>query len=198
MEAAMSSRTVLSHEFSRVFKRADLARSNGEETIVATPDECAAVAERVGLVAINALSGRLELTPWRRNGIAVTGTLQAEVVQTCVVSLEEFTETVHEQLSARFTDEHDPILKQTAQQASEVVIDPLDEDPPEILNDDGADLGELVVEHLAIALPSHPRRPGVHLSEVVAESPAAELLENDKPPSPFAVLERLKQPEDKD
>lgn len=194
----MTSRSNSTNEFSRVFKRIDLTRSSGKETIVATADECAAVARRLGLVAINELSACLEISPWRRNGIIVSGTLRAVIVQTCVVSLEDFAETVEEQLSTRFTDENDPILTRTVDQPSDVVIDPLDEDPPEILIDDGADLGELVVEHLAVALPSHPRRPGVDLNEVVPEILAGEVLSDSKPPSPFAVLETLKQRQDPD
>ena len=37
------------------------------------------------------------------------------------------------------------------------------------------DLGEVMVEALALALPPYPRAPGVELGEVVATEPGAEV-----------------------
>lgn len=187
------------NEFSRIVRRADLALPERYELIVATPDECAAVAQRLGLVAVTALSARLTIKPWRRNGLAVTGRLEADIVQTCVVSLEDFASTVqHDDVAARFAEQDDPVLAQGRDPKPEIVIEPLAEDAPEIMPSGGVDLGELVVEHLAICLDSHPRRRGVEFSDEFADTANAGGGQERKPDSPFAVLESLKRTGDAD
>src|SRR3546814_2875701 len=46
---------------------------------------------------------------------------------------------------------------------SEIVIDPSADDPAEVLPAEGLDLGELVVQELAVALDPYPRAPGAEI-----------------------------------
>ena len=89
------------------------------------------------------------------------------MVQTCVVSLDEFESVVQEDFAIRFV----PAGQETD------AMDPEAED--EILFDGTMlDLGEAAAEQLGLALDPYPRQPGVELPE----------LEMDGEPHPFAAL----------
>ena len=114
----------------------------------ASPAECDALARRLGLPAIRALTCRFRLRPQAGGAIAATGTLRARVVQVCVATLEEFAATVAEEFAVRFvpagTEQDDP--------------DPesVDEIP---FSGGRLDLGEAAAEQLALALDPYPRKP---------------------------------------
>jgi hypothetical protein len=183
------------NEFSRMFSRAGLRDAEVVLDVTATPDECSAVADRLGLIAIRELKARLRIVPWRRNGFAVAGEFRALVVQNCVVSLEPFDATVELPLAVRYTDAEDPVLRHVETPEGEILVDPVGDDDPEILVGSGADLGEFVVECLATALDPHPRRPGSDFGEVMADLPASVEPLEEAADNPFSVLERLKRPE---
>jgi uncharacterized metal-binding protein YceD (DUF177 family) len=139
-------------------------------TVRATPEECAAVAARMGLPAIQSLECRFEL---KRDiddySVLAEGRLRAEVIQTCVTSAEDFAAKVEEAFSLRFVpaggerDDPDPDLP--------------DEIPYE---GDTIDLGEATAEQLGLALDPWPRIEGATVLAV----------EHVDENSPFAVLAR--------
>jgi uncharacterized metal-binding protein YceD (DUF177 family) len=89
------------------------------------------------------------------------GHLQAGVVQTCVVSLEDFAAAVEERFTVVFVP------------AGEENEDDDPEAPDEIAYKDGVlDLGEAASEQLALALDPYPRAPGAVLPGI--EGDAAE------------------------
>jgi len=145
--------------------------------IVATEAERAALAGRLGLVALDLLSARLS---WRREAgglICLEGELEAQVTQSCVVTLEP--------VAARVTDRFVRHFVQGAAPAEdEVVIDPEADDPAEPLGDGLVDAGEIVTQQLALALDPYPRAPGSALPAEAAQAAPAE--------SPFRVLAALK------
>src|SRR6516162_4287000 len=111
--------------------------------------ECSALAQRMKLAAIATLSCQFRLA-WDNDGTLIAhGHLLADVVQTCVVSLEDFAARVEE----RFTVRCVPEGKQSAD------FDP--EALDEVTYADGTlDLGEAAAEQLALALDPYPRAPG--------------------------------------
>lgn len=191
----MSEKTNHCNEFSRPFSRQDLLQSDKVLELVATPEECRLLAERLGVAGIARLTARLQISPWRRNGFAVSGEFSASVIQTCVVSLDEFSSEIQQSVSARFTDAGDPVLERTSANQEEVVIDPFDDDEPEILHKGSADLGEFVVECLATELDPHPRKPGSDFQSVLADVPASLQPDEEEKPNPFAMLSQLKRPQ---
>ena len=64
------------------------------------------------------------------------------------------------------------------------------EDAPEPLDTPEIDVGELIAQHLALALEPHPRRPGAVLESGGGEAQFPELAV--RPNSPFAKLGQLK------
>ena len=80
----------------------------------ASPEECAALARRMNLPAILAFSCAFHLEREPAGTLLAHGHLLAEVVQTCVISLDDFTATVEERFTVRCvpageeTDDPDP------------------------------------------------------------------------------------------
>lgn len=171
-------------EFPRPLAIDRLAPGAVVEDLVANADECAALAERFGLVALDGLSGRVSVRrPADGPLVRVEGRVVAEVVQSCVITLEPVRRRVEESFVQLFT------LKPGAGER-EVVISPEDEDAPEPLTGDSLDLGEVLAEQLALALEPYPRAPGAVFEGASYGGRAGGGSEED---NPFAVLHRLKR-----
>lgn len=139
-------------------------------TVEASPAECVALAERMKLPAVLALSCAFHLIREGRDTVLARGVLRARVTQTCVVSLDDFDAPVEEMFQVRFVP--------SGQESDDLDPDSDDEIPFE---GNQIDLGEAAAEQLALALDPYPRMPGVEL-------PATE---DDQDVHPFAALRRL-------
>jgi uncharacterized metal-binding protein YceD (DUF177 family) len=124
-------------------------------TVEASTAECAALARRMNLPAILALKCDFRLDREVGGILLAHGHLIAEIVQTCVVSLDDFTATIEERFSVRCV----PAGEET------------DDTDPETLDEIGyqdatLDLGEAAAEQLALALDPYPRAPDAVLPEI--------------------------------
>lgn len=181
-------------EFSRVVNADTVRRADVTETIEATEAERRALAERLELESIGSLTATVKLRAVRGGQmIRVSGQLEADVVQTCVVTLEPVPAQVSERFEALFAPSsmiEDPGL--------EVDFDASlsDEDIPEPMENGRIDIGELTAQHLSLGLDPYPHAEGVEFEgyrehedgETVEEEAAAE----PEKPNPFAVLQQLK------
>ena len=164
-------------EFSRPFPADRLGQDVITETLLAGPAECAALARRLKLVELSQLSAVVTLERTLGGLIHVGGRLEADVVQTCVVTLVEFPSHVEDSFAVDFGNA-------PAEFGDEIDLDP-DYDPPEPIEGGIIDLGELVVQYLALALDPYPRAPGATLDPAVGSGDIVDA-------SPFAVLKNLK------
>ncbi|WP_439597604.1 YceD family protein [Falsiroseomonas sp.] len=171
-------------EFSRPYRLgAGEARSLELRT---RPEEGAALALRFGIPAVARLEAQLTLAPETGGTTRLTGRLQADVVQECVVTLEPVAQQVDVPLDLRLLPEGTPATDD----------DP--ESPDEIETWGGVvDLGEVVAEQLALALDPYPRAPDAAIPPELnggALEPEPDM--DDTPPerpNPFAALARLKR-----
>ena len=159
----------------------------------ATPQQCETVARELDVLAVEELAAELEVTRWRGNGLSVRGRFRGRIVQTSVVSLEPVVEEVSEELDLKFAPEGERNQRPVA--SAEIVVDPLAEDPPELLRDDGVDLGAVVIEHLAMAMNPYPRKAGEEFAADEVLSPMEREESGEETDNPFAVLEALKRGE---
>lgn len=182
-----------SPEFSRIV-RADRVPGGGLiETIQATDAERRAVAERLELEAVHRLTATLRLTPVRGGTmIRVVGEIDADVVQTCVVSLEAVPGRVSDRFGALFAP---PDLVPDEEEEMAMLMDPdvAEEDIPEAMIDGRIDIGELATQHLSLALDPYPRAPGAAFEGFVEDPAEGEVAEAERP-NPFAELAKLKGP----
>ena len=164
-------------EFSRPILVDRLSSVEFVEAIEADSSERSRLAERFGLVSLDRLDASVRVQ--RREGgiVRVAGQLVADVVQTCVVTLEPFPSHIEDSFTVEFTQA--PL--ETVQDLS---LDP-EQDAPEPIEGGTIDVGELAAQHLSLALDPHPRAPGAELDGGWSDPGTSE-------PSPFAVLEKLK------
>jgi uncharacterized metal-binding protein YceD (DUF177 family) len=162
-------------EFSRSLRVDRVPRGGSFEKLAADPAECAAMAARLGVVALHALTAGLKATPWRGGGLKVEGELMADLEQVSVVSLEAFRSEVRFNVLRYFM----PADRLTGEDG-EAEID--------AIVGGEVDLGEVVAETLALELDPYPRRPGEEFSPAQPEV-SSEVSEK---PSPFAALQKLK------
>lgn len=160
---------------SRPFLIGRLPDSGTHVVIDATAEERARLAADLGLYALTALTARLHVKPTRR-GVQVTGRVVAALVQTCVVSLDEFESTLDEEVAVEFAE------ADARATAASPRSDDEDEDPPDEIVDGRIDLGAITAEFVALGIDPHPRKPGSVFEEAGG----------DDLPSPFAALAALK------
>lgn len=140
------------------------------------PDEAtrARIAKALDLADLSQLQADLSLLPagagWRLKGV-----IQADVVQTCGITLEPLPAHIETRFAVDLVE---------GEQDEDLILegDPEGPDGPDVIQDGGVDMAAYVVEHLSLALDPWPRKPG---AEFVAPDGPAE-------PSPFAVLKDLK------
>jgi uncharacterized metal-binding protein YceD (DUF177 family) len=177
------------HEIAPEFSRTILADKVGTDetvqTIKAKPDECLKLAERLDLRSVENLSATIRLRRIRGGKmIRVSGQLEADVVQTCVVTLEHVAAHVSDEFETIFAPAH--LIPAVAPE-----IDAEAEDPPEPLIDNRIDLGELTTQHLSLALDPYPRCPGIGFEDHIEEEEEAPA----ERPNPFLALAKLKRPD---
>lgn len=158
----------MENEFSRPVA---IGRLTEEEvhSIAATAAERAALARRFGLSAIDALGAEVRLAPLGR-GVRLDATLEADVVQGCVVTLQPFPTHLHENFTLVYGDA--PV-----DQEEDAVVEPLEGET--------IDIGEAVAQQLSLALDPYPRAPGAALDPRWTDEPETE--------GPFAALARVKK-----
>lgn len=174
-------------EFSRVFaveRGMGLGADAYRVEITADAEERAALARRFNLRALDALAAEGEIEVFGKGQRArLTVRLTADVVQSCVVTLEPVPAHIEE----TFTVEFDRAAAEDASEKGEVVVDAEGEDPPDPLPDAGIDVGEAVAEHLGLALDPYPRAPGAGLEG------GGWRTGGDEPEGPFAALRKFKK-----
>lgn len=143
-----------------------------EVVVEATEAERAALAGRLAVPAVLHLRCRFRLRRAAAGVVDADGTLEARVVRTSVVTLEDFAQDVAEAFQLRFVP--------AGQESGDDDPDSPDEIPYE---GTALDLGEAVAEQLALALDPYPREPGTALPEG----------SSDPAPAPFAALARLRR-----
>ena len=166
-------------EFSRPLALAAVGAVGRHEKLAANEAERAALADRLGLLGLDRLEADLEIHPEPGGSWRVNGTLRAEVVQSCVVSLEPVPQKLLEALDWRVTapggedDEND----------EDADLDADGPDPVEAV-DGVLDMGEAVAQSLSLALDPYPRSAGATLDPSVQGEAV----------NPFAKLAALKKP----
>ena len=149
-----------------------------------TAAERDAIAARLGLVSLDTLDGDVTVMPAMGRQIRVDGMIRAEIVQTCVVTGEPLHESLTFPLERLYAEDADPF---GGLEDEDEVADP-DVDAPDPIEDGEIDVGEAVVEELALQIPPYPRKPGVTFAEIEAGPPMDEEKAN-----PFAALAELKK-----
>lgn len=141
--------------------------------------ERSAVAAHLELLSCDSLSVRYSLRPLDKGRAALAGELQADITQTCVVTLEP----IASRLGATFALELWPASDLPT--SDSVSLDVAVEDEPEAIENGKIDVGRVVIEQMADRIDAYPRKPGTNFSWTDEKAAAAD---SD---SPFAKLKHL-------
>lgn len=170
-------------EFSRIVVVEKIPASGLQQKIQAKESEREELAARFGLIELKNLEAELVVYPMRVDQtVNVTGTLAADVVQQCVVTLEPLPQKVEHAFKVIFAVSGE----------AETLAGPSDmnEDDWEPIVNGSIDIGELVAQNLGLALDPYPRKPGVGFVEATYGDVKSE-------PSPLAQLANWpKKPKD--
>ena len=164
-------------EFSRI---ADIrAIDSAPLHLVASAEECAALARRFAIVLVQRLEARIALEK-HGEAVAATGTMDAQFVQSCAISAEDMPVTVHETLNLRFVP-----ANAAPRSEAEIELDAADLD---VIDYTGTsfDLGEAVAQSLALAIDPFAIGPEAERARAAAG------IVDESASGPFAALAGLK------
>jgi uncharacterized metal-binding protein YceD (DUF177 family) len=177
----MTSKLPLTH----VYNLARLGQTGDTLTFAATPEECAAIARWSGVAAVGGLSVKADIKKLSSSRFALDILLTADLIQSCVVSLEPVPAHIERRFSRElhFTGPLRRGAKPSDPQAATTAVLE-DDEPPEDISDLNYDLAGPVLEEYVLSLDPYPRAKGAEFGL----KPAAEA----RPESPFAALKDLK------
>ena len=145
-----------------------------------------ALAADHGLEGVNSFEAEFFLSPWKKNGIRVRGHIEAEIVQSCVVTLEPLTNRISEDVDTIFVPENSRLSRIHLDESGEMLIDAGGADIPETFFGDKIDLGAVAEEFFDLAIDPYPRKP--ELPEESEPAVFGDEGEDEQPVSPFAKL----------
>lgn len=168
--------------FTRLQGIAEITPEGVSVTVEANAEERAAIAKAAGLIGLDRLTGAFSLHPIAGGGVRVDGDVEADVTQTCVVSLEPVANRVAETVSVRYVPP-EQITDHGGSEDDELVASEAEDVEP--LTGQTIDLGRLAEEFMLLGLDPYPRRSG-------AEFAAAGTTAESGSDKPFAALAALK------
>ena len=145
----------------------------------ASPAALAELGKTLGLVSCDRLDARYELRRLSHGRYLLEGTIDADVTQTCVVSLEPVEAHVVEPFEVEFRP--GPATAGVAE------FDALETRDIEPLEGGTIPVGRIVYELLASAINPYPRKEGIEFEQTSPQD-----KDSSADASPFAVLRQLK------
>ena len=145
----------------------------------ASPEELDAIARTLDLLGCTSLVARYVLTPRGRGHVHLAGTLEAQVEQNCVVTLEPLLNGV----SADFQVDYWPETELPGPSGGGVGIGGEADLEPIVAG--RIEVGRVIFQALANAIDLFPRKPGVTFE------PPSE-VGDDRSESPFSALAKMK------
>ncbi len=158
--------------------------------ISASEEECAALAERFGLLGLERLQASAVVSRLSSRQVLLECGFSADLSQACVVSSKPVESHVEGRFEQIFDASAEPYYGDESEpEGEEGTMGEEAVDPPEPMIDGGFDLGEAVAEQLSLEIDPYPRSPDA----VFAGYSSAEDGGEDGADNPFAVLRQLKK-----
>ncbi len=168
------------------------------KTMTASPQQRKDLARRLDVESLDRVEARLVITRTDGNRLLhVAGTLEASVTQLCVVTLDPVSSDISCEIEGWFAEENHIVSIAKARherqsRKADAEVEMLDErDDPEAIIDGHIDLGELVSQHLMLALDPYPHKEGVVLEDIAPSVAGGGTPE--KRVNPFAALKDWKK-----
>ena len=115
-----------------------------------------ALAAAHGLVSVERFRAELLVAPWKRNGVKVSGHVEADITQECVVTLEPLQARSARAVEGLFLPEDSKLGRLGFEGGGEILLDAEGPDSPETFSGDTIDVGALAEEFFGLAsIPIH-------------------------------------------
>jgi uncharacterized metal-binding protein YceD (DUF177 family) len=150
-------------EFSRLVDVSEVKRTPWRAHLAADEAARAAIAARFGIEAVERFEADISLRRTPIGQIHLQGSIEADVVQECVVSLEPVRSAIRETFEVYYSE----ALQESALGGDLTMDDELWPDP---IADGKIDVGEAATEQLGLALDPYPRREGVEFKAPLADA----------------------------
>lgn len=161
--------------------------------IIASDPEMANLAKRLGVVDIAGLKASGSLSRMSdQSMIELSGSVEAEVTQSCVISLGPVIQKIEENFTVCYTFDKEHVAIEDV----DYVVNLQESDLPELIEDGRIDVVQAVIEQIALALDPYPRAEEAENTEVAKTLREVEVeaqAEESEPEvhKPFANLKDL-------
>jgi len=177
-------------EFSRAYEVTRLTEGETNLVLEATAEEKINLAQRFNLEDVETLIAKLHVTVDSQESlIQLTGSIEADITQACIVTLEPVTSKIEVSIIRHYTTA--PVSQDSV---IEVDLSQENDDSPEPIEGEIIDFGEIVTEQFSLEIDPFPRSPGSEFtgfsSDTAKNSPSE--LQSDEASNPFAILAQLK------
>jgi hypothetical protein len=170
-------------------------------TIAPDADQLQRLTKRLNILSLDFLSADIALGRDSRNMIIhIEGTFHAKIQQECVITLVPIMTEIKEDFEAWYADPEQAVSltkvrydKQAKKGRIETPILDESEDPEPVI-EGKIDLGELVTQHLSLAIDPYPHAEGAEHKYAESAENAEEMPEIRK--NPFAALKNWKSRKD--
>jgi hypothetical protein len=170
--------------FQHIYDLGDLGRAGAEVRLAAGGEELKQIARWLDVEVVEAFSATVQLRKHSATGFSLDADMQADIVQSCVVTLEPVRSHIARQVHRELhLTQHR--LRTRPHESIPLGAGAGDDEVPEEIDTLAYDLAAPLLEDLALAIDPYPRAPGV---EFAPPEDAPEPRE-----SPFAVLKSLKE-----
>ncbi|WP_137929891.1 YceD family protein [Mesorhizobium comanense] len=132
----------------------------------------AALAVEHGLLSVEAYRAELLVTSWKRNGVKVSGRVEADITQACIVTLEPVVAHIDEPVEALLLPEDSKLGRLGFEGGGEILLDADGPDAPETFSGDTIDVGALAEQFFGLAIDPYPRKQGASLDTAGDAEPA--------------------------
>ncbi|MGX9178548.1 YceD family protein [Mesorhizobium sp. BHbdii] len=123
----------------------------------------AALAGEHELLSVENYRAELLVAPWKRNGVKVSGRVEADITQACVVTLDPVEAHIDEAVDALFLPEQSKLGRQGFEGGGEIMLDAEGPDSPETFSGNTIDVGALAEQFFGLAIDPYPRKQGVSM-----------------------------------
>ena len=165
----------------RIYDLATLSEAGDEIAIAVAGDDLTRLAEWAGVDRVDRFEGKISLRKLAPGRFAYDAVLSADVVQSCVVTLEP----VRSHIARSFARTLHYTPRGPVRDEGLLTLAAGDDDAPDEIASTRFDLAGPLLEEFSLAIDPYPRVPGVAFEPPEdAASP---------PDNPFAVLKRLKE-----
>jgi uncharacterized metal-binding protein YceD (DUF177 family) len=163
-----------------------LSKAGRRFNLVATESECRELEGRLNVRTVNSVEAQYRVDPMGgRSGLLAAGTITADIVQACIVSLEDVPEHISEEFAVRLVNEAH------AENQRELDLDP-EEGDFEHYSGDFIEMSEVLTQYVSLALNPYPRMNTVSQDEETVYSSGSGADDDvDEKPHPFAELKKL-------